>query len=74
MKKVSYPVIDSRATGANIKRLMQSKNITPGELGEYMGFVDARAIYKWMEGRSLPSLDNMLALARALETPIERLS
>ena len=71
MKEMRYPVIDLKATGANIKQLMKDKEIKPTQLSTYMGFNDVRSIYKWMSGNSLPSLDNMFALSRILETPVE---
>ena len=71
MENTNYPVIDLKATGANIKCLIKSKGFKVVQISEYMGFSDARAIYKWLSGQSLPSLDNMFALSRILETPVE---
>ena len=36
-----------------------------------MGFENPQAIYKWLSGRSLPSLDNFVILSRLLNTSIE---
>ena len=36
-----------------------------------MGFENPQAIYKWISGRSLPSLDNFVILSRLLHTSIE---
>ena len=35
-----------------------------------MGFENPQAIYKWISGRSLPSLDNFVILSRLLHTSI----
>lgn len=32
-------------------------------LKEYFGFATTNAIYKWLHGESLPSLDNMVAMS-----------
>ena len=36
-----------------------------------MGFENPQAIYKWISGKSLPSLDNFLILSRLLHASIE---
>jgi hypothetical protein len=36
-----------------------------------MGFENPQAIYKWISGRSLPSLDNLVILSRLLHTSME---
>lgn len=35
------------------------------------GFENPQAIYKWLSGRSLPSLDNFVILSRLLHTSME---
>ncbi|UUY24520.1 helix-turn-helix domain-containing protein [Ligilactobacillus salivarius] len=36
-----------------------------------MGFENPQSIYKWLSGRSLPSLDNLVILSKVLHTTIE---
>ena len=36
-----------------------------------MGFENPQAVYKWISGKSLPSLDNFIILSRLLHTSIE---
>ena len=36
-----------------------------------MGFENPQAVYKWISGRSLPSIDNFLILSKVLHTSIE---
>lgn len=36
-----------------------------------MGFENPQAVYKWLSGRSLPSIDNFIILSRLLHTSIE---
>lgn len=37
------------------------------------GFENPQAIYKWISGKSLPSLDNFIILSRILHTSIENI-
>ncbi|MBQ8326602.1 MAG: helix-turn-helix transcriptional regulator [Lachnospiraceae bacterium] len=41
------------------------------DVQEVMGFENPQAIYKWLSGKSLPSLDNFIILSRILNTSIE---
>ena len=65
------PTIDMTATGKNITRMMKAAGITLKDLREIFGFATPQAIYKWISGKSLPSLDNFLILSRLLHASIE---
>ena len=68
-----FPVIDLPRTGRNIQRLRRQAGVTVRELQDYFGFEYPQAIYKWQHGECLPSVDNLLALARVLRVPMEDL-
>ena len=71
MEHKMYPVIDMYATGRNIQRLRRERGLTVRDLQNYFGFEDPRAIYKWQQGKSIPSVDNLYALSALLEVPME---
>lgn len=66
-----YLSIKSQETGRKIKRLMKEKGYVVKDVQEVMGFENPQAIYKWLSGKSLPSLDNFIILSRILNTSIE---
>ena len=68
-----FPVIDMAATGANIARLRKDRGLTVRELQNWFGFEEPQAIYKWQQGKSLPSVDNLYALSALLEVSIEEI-
>ena len=68
-----FPVIDMAATGANITRLRKDRGLTVRELQTWFGFEEPQAIYKWQQGKSLPSVDNLYALSALLEVSIEEI-
>ena len=70
---MNYPVIDTKASGAQIKSLRLAKGLTVREVQAALGFDEPQAIYKWERGASLPSTDNLLALSLLLEVPIEKI-
>ena len=71
MTTITYPTINVKATGARIRQLRKEKGIKVTELSEFMGFSEPQAVYKWQRGETLPSVDNLFALSRILETSIE---
>ncbi|MCR4655530.1 MAG: helix-turn-helix domain-containing protein [Lachnospiraceae bacterium] len=66
-----YLSIQQKETGNQIKRLLKEQGYTVKEVQSAMGFENPQAIYKWMAGRSLPSLDNLVILSRILHISME---
>lgn len=64
-------MIDMVATGVNIRHRMKEKKITVKKLEDIMGFNTPQAIYKWLKGKSLPSIDNLVILAEVLDCAID---
>jgi len=57
------PVIDIKATGEKINELRNRNGITVKDIQVFMGFASPYPVYKWINGKNLPTLDNLLALA-----------
>lgn len=66
-----FPIIDVRATGQNIDRLIRERQISVRTLQTYFGFDTPRAIYKWLRGEHLPSVDHLFALSKLLRVPLQ---
>ena len=60
MEQHAFPVIDLRATGANILRLRKERGLTVRDLQAYFGFEAPQAIYRWQSGVSLYALSILL--------------
>ena len=71
MNMKQFPVIDPIATGKNIIRLRIERGMSVRDLQAYFGFEEPQAIYKWQQGKSLPSVDNLYALGALFEVPME---
>ncbi len=67
----ALPTIDPVLTGANITRLRKQAGLSVHDLQVIFGFNSPQAIYKWQSGASLPSLDNLIVLAKVLDVPME---
>ena len=60
------PVIDLKATGERINELKDAAGITVKDIQIIMGFASPYPVYKWINGKNLPSIDNLMMLARIL--------
>ena len=57
------PVINMAATGKNIERLRRNAGLTVKDVQEMFGFSTPQSVYKWQHGTTLPTIDNLVALA-----------
>ena len=55
--------INVAATGANIKKMMKTRNIKVKDVQAVCGFGTPQAIFKWMRGDCMPTIDNMIIIA-----------
>ena len=62
-----FPTIDKVKTGKQIRHLMDSLGLTVMDVQKYMGLATQQAVYHWLNGRSLPSIDNVYALSELPE-------
>ena len=67
------PVVDMKRTGQNIAALRTGRGISVRELQRLLGFATPQSIYKWQRGETLPTIENLAALACILNVPIERI-
>ncbi len=65
--------ISKEKTGKRIRKLLTMHGITVRDLQEALGLESQQAIYKWMNGRALPSVDNLAALSGLLRTPMDEI-
>lgn len=59
-----YLSIQPEKTGERIKKLLLEQGYTIREIQGAFGFENPQAIYKWLSGKSLPSIDNFVILYR----------
>jgi len=64
------PVIDMKLTGQKIAEIRARRGIPVRELQRLLGLATPQAIYKWQRGETLPTLENLVALAFILDVDI----
>ena len=65
------PCADMVATGKRIKAMRVAKGMTVKDVQQIFGFGSANTIYKWQNGDSMPTIDNMVVLAKIFGTTID---
>ncbi len=68
-----YVSVLPKETGANIRYLMRKNSLTVRDVKDAMGFEQPQAVYKWLSGQSLPSLDNLVILSRIMKVSIDEI-
>lgn len=65
------PVVDMVKTGLRIHYLRVQSNISVRDLQSIFNFNTPQAIYKWEQGRSLPTIDNLVILAKVFNVRLD---
>ena len=65
------PVVDMKLTGQNISSLRIKRGISVREMQHLLGFTTPQSIYKWQRGETLPTLENLAALACILDVSMD---
>ncbi|MCB7319917.1 helix-turn-helix domain-containing protein [Lacrimispora sp. 210928-DFI.3.58] len=65
------PTINVAATGANITKMRKDAGLTVKDLQNIFGFGTPQAIYKWQNGTTLPTVDNLVVLAAVFGCKID---
>ena len=73
VKHILKPVIDLVQTGNKIKFLRTKNGFTVHELQDLFGFDYPQAIYAWESGKSIPTVDNLIVLARLFSVALDEL-
>ncbi len=73
MTDFQYPVIDPERTGQQIKKRIIEKKMTVEQVREQIQIGTVQSVYKWLNGKSCPRIDNFVALSRLLDTTIDSL-
>jgi hypothetical protein len=72
-KMMEMPFIDTVATGRNIDRLRIAAGMSVKDMQMVFGFATPQAIYKWIHGTSMPTIDNLVILAAMLGATLDEI-
>lgn len=70
---MSLPCINMAQTAVNIERLIDNSKLSVRQLQRILGFSTANAIYKWKNGVTMPSIDNLVILSRLFGVSLDEI-
>ena len=68
-----YPSISMELTGKWLQTLCRLHGLRARDLQVKLSLASVQSVYDWFHGRTLPSLENLCALAQLLDCPVEEL-
>ena len=66
-----FPSINKRETGVNIRRMMDERGLTVKDIQQYLNLGSVQSVYHWLNGLSLPTVDNLYALSYLFQIPVD---
>ena len=67
------PVINKRETGLRIRKIMDEKDFSVKDVQAYLGLGSVQSVYHWLNGISMPAIDNLYALSELFQIPIDEM-
>ena len=65
------PVIDKKQTGINLRLIMDERGLTVKDVQQYLELGSVQSVYHWLNGLSMPTIDNLYALSELFQIPID---
>lgn len=66
-------IVDMKKTGAHIKELFEKRNISVIEIRNELGLKSKQSVYRWYDGKAMPTIDHLYTLSRMLKVPVDEL-
>lgn len=66
-----FPVIDKRKTGINLRKLMDERDLSVKDVQQFLGLGSVQSVYHWLNGKSMPTIDNLYALSELFQLTID---
>ena len=66
-----FPIIDRKKTGIRLRRIMDERGLSVKDVQQYLELGSVQSIYHWLNGLSMPTIDNLYALSELFQMPID---
>jgi transcriptional regulator with XRE-family HTH domain len=70
---MEVPFVNTVATGRNIDMLRTQAGLSVRDMQMVFGFATPQAIYKWIHGTAMPTIDNMVILAAMFDVTVDEI-
>ena len=66
-----FPIIDRKRTGVKLRRIMDERGLSVKDVQQYLELGSVQSVYHWLNGLSMPTIDNLYALSELFHMPID---
>ena len=66
-----FPTLNIKQTGIQLRRLMDRRGLSVKDIQQYLGLGSVQSVYHWLNGLSMPTIDNLYALSELLQVPVD---
>ena len=66
-----FPVIDKKETGIRLRKLMDERDLSVRDIQEYLNLGSVQSVYHWLNGISMPTVDNLYALSQLFQVTVD---
>ena len=71
--RILFPVIDKKKTGIHLRRIMDERALSVKDVQQYLGLGSIQSVYHWLNGISMPTIDNLYALSELFQLPVDEM-
>ena len=68
-----FPTIDKKGTGIRLRKLMDQRGFSVKDVRRYLKLGSIQSVYHWLNGVSLPTVDNLYALSELLKVSVDEM-
>lgn len=72
-KQGGIPGINKKASGLKLRRIMDAQGISVKEMQKYLGLGSVQSVYHWLNGISMPTVDNLYAMSELLQVSMDEM-
>ena len=69
--RTMIPVIDKKKTGIHLRRIMDARGLSVKDVQQYLELGSVQSVYHWLNGISLPTIDNLYALSELFQVSVD---
>lgn len=67
------PMIDKKETGIQLRKIMDQYGVSVKDVQKYLGLGSVQSVYHWLNGISMPTVDNLYALSELFQVSMDEL-
>ena len=67
------PIINKKETGIHLRRIMDERGVSVKDVQQYLRLGSVQSVYHWLNGLSMPTIDNLYALSELFQMPIDEM-